>query len=143
MLYAYSTLWFTRSKLLHLRQRILCERDGIDGNILPRSTCHGCFHRTGGSRAVGSNYHAVPTVELKKIAKQKSLRSLEGLNLSHRTNSVLEDIHDCAAATLIRMVFQASKAKALNRPMKTDGAIGVYNPLHHIHFLLRITCFGA
>jgi hypothetical protein len=49
--------------------------------------------RAEGSRAAGSFHHAASTVELKKTAKQKSLRSLEGLNFSHRTNLVLEDIH--------------------------------------------------
>ena len=50
----------------------------------------------------------------------------------------LEDIHDCAAATVIRMIVQAPIARASSRPMKMSGAIGVYKPLHHIRFFLHI-----
>ena len=49
--------------------------------------------RAEGSRAASSFHHAASTVELKKTAMQKSFQSLESLNLSHRTNLVLEEIH--------------------------------------------------
>jgi hypothetical protein len=102
-------------------------------------------HRAERSCAVGSNHHAASTVELKKTAKQKSLRSLEGLNLPHRTNLVLEKI-TTAAATVIRITFQAPIPRSSNHPMKMVGAIGVcfvQPPTSHPLLLTHTTtCFG-